>query len=88
MNTKDYQRIMKLPLDCTSKTMGPKTFAAYTAEMMKGNQAEIIKLIKFLHPAIYEKEINDKVMKYNSYRTEYHLIFIDNSTLHYFFKLK
>lgn len=82
----DYQRIMKMELDFTSKTIGPKTFDSYTAELFRGNMIEIKKLIKLLLPELWEREIKDKELLYKSYKTIDHLIFVDNDEVYYFLK--
>jgi len=75
-----------MTLECTSETIGPKTFQSYTADIYRGNMIEIKKLIKLLLPELWEREIKDKELINNSYKSIDHLIFVDNEGIYYFLK--
>lgn len=76
-----------MELDCTSNDIGPRTFESYMIGKIVANQSEVVRLIKLLHPMIWVKDIKDTYLRYKSFRTETHLVFINNEDVHHFFKI-
>ena len=82
----NYGKVFKLEIEATSEGMSEKTLSSYTSCMIRGNSKEIHRLMMLLQPDIYYKHVNCINQRYNTFKTEYHLIYINNEGVHFFFK--
>ena len=82
----NIHRIVKMEIEVTSVGMGAKALEAYLAGKIRLTSSNFHNQIRVLLPDLWEKEIKNQYQRYNSYQTEFHLIFISNEEVYHFIK--